>query len=76
MLAQLGTTTKSPGVQHQDPLDPAENWALDMVNEAADVMSGNDSRRGTIPPRADHGGHGCRLPEVCPLCARGKQVTE
>jgi superfamily I DNA/RNA helicase len=76
VLAQLGTTAKSPGVQHQEPLDPGENWALDMVKEAADVMSGHEFEARHDPAKSGFGGHGCRLPEVCPLCARGKQVTE
>lgn len=76
VLAQLGTTAKNPGVQHQDPLDPGENWALDMVKEAADVMSGHEFEARHDPAKSGFGGHGCRLPEVCPLCARGKQVTE
>ncbi len=76
VLAQLGTTTKSPGVQAQKPLDPAENWALAMVDDAARVMSGSTFEARHDPSKGGHGGHGCRLPEVCPLCARGKQVTE
>lgn len=76
VLAQLGTTAKSPGVQHQDPLDPGDNWALDMVKEAAGVMSGREFEARHDPSKGGFGGHGCRLPEVCPLCARGKQVTE
>lgn len=76
VLAQLGTTTKSPGIQAQPPLDPAGNWALDMVGEAALVMSGNTFEARHDPSKGGHGGHGCRLPEVCPLCLRGKQVTE
>lgn len=76
VLAQLGTTTKSPGIQAQAALDPAENWALEMVGEAARVMSGNTFEARHDPAKGGHGGHGCRLPEVCPLCARGKQVTE
>lgn len=76
VLAQLGTTTKSPGVQQQDPLDPQENWALDMVNDAAALMAGNSFEARHDPAKGSHGGHGCRLPEVCPLCIRGKQVTE
>lgn len=76
VLAQLGTTTKSPGVQAQAPLDPAENWALDMVGDAARVMSGSTFEARHDPSKGGHGGHGCRLPEVCPLCVRGKQVTE
>lgn len=76
VLAQLGTTTKSPGVQAQPALDPEENWALEMVNGAARVMSGSTFEARHDPAKGGHGGHGCRLPEVCPLCARGKQVTE
>ena len=76
VLAQLGTTTKSPGVQQQEPLDPQENWALDMVNDAAALMAGNIFEARHDPAKGSHGGHGCRLPEVCPLCIRGKQVTE
>ncbi|MDN4645829.1 ATP-dependent DNA helicase [Arthrobacter sp. PsM3] len=76
VLAQLGTTTKSPGIQAQTPLDPADNWALDMVGDAARVMSGNTFEARHDPSKGGHGGHGCRLPEVCPLCPRGKQVTE
>lgn len=76
VLAQLGTASKSPGVQHQDPLDPGDNWALDMVKRAAGVMSGREFEARHDPSKGGFGGHGCRLPEVCPLCARGKQVTE
>lgn len=76
VLAQLGTGTKSPGVQSQPPLDPDANWALEMVGEAARVMSGSTFEARHDPAKGGHGGHGCRLPEVCPLCARGKQVTE
>jgi superfamily I DNA/RNA helicase len=76
VLAQLGTNTKSPGVQQQDPLEAQDNWALDMVNNAAAVMSGNSFEARHDPAKSSHGGHGCRLPEVCPLCVRGKQVTE
>lgn len=76
VLAQLGTGTKSPGVQSQPPLDPAANWALDLVGDAARVMSGSTFEARHDPAKGGHGGHGCRLPEVCPLCGRGKQVTE
>lgn len=76
VLAQLGTTTKSPGVQQQEPLESRENWALDLVTDAATVMAGNSFEARHDPAKSSHGGHGCRLPEVCPLCVRGKQVTE
>ncbi len=76
VLAQLGTGTKNPGIQQQEPLDPQENWALDMVKEAATVMAGSEFLARHDPAKGSHGGHGCRLPEVCPLCIRGRQVTE
>lgn len=78
VLAQLGTSNKGPGIQVQEPLDSSDNnnWALDMVNEAARLMSGSVFEARHDPAKSGHGGHGCRLPEVCPLCLRGKQVTE
>ncbi len=76
VLAQLGTSNKSPGIQVQEPLDGTGNWALDMVDEAAQLMSGSHFEARHDPAKSGHGGHGCRLPEVCPLCPRGKQVTE
>ncbi|MFJ5954918.1 ATP-dependent helicase [Paenarthrobacter sp. NPDC092416] len=76
VLAQLGTKTKTPAVQQQDPLDAADNWAEELVNEAAALMAGSTFEARHDPTKAGHGGHGCRLPDVCPLCARGKQVTE
>ncbi|RDV09586.1 ATP-dependent helicase [Arthrobacter sp. RT-1] len=76
VLAQLGTGAKSPAIQQQDALDPQENWALDMVKDAAQVMGGSGFEARHDPAKGSHGGHGCKLPEVCPLCARGRQVTE
>ncbi|MET4539671.1 superfamily I DNA/RNA helicase [Arthrobacter bambusae] len=76
VLAHLGTKTKTPAVQQQDPLDPSVNWAEDLVNDAAALMAGASFEARHDPGKSGHGGHGCRLPDVCPLCARGKQVTE
>jgi hypothetical protein len=76
VLAQLGTGAKSPAIQQQDALDPQENWALDLVKDAAQVMGGSGFEARHDPAKGSHGGHGCKLPEVCPLCARGRQVTE
>ena len=76
VLAQLGTTAKSPGIQQQEPLEAADNWAMDLVKDASRVMSGSEFEARHDPSKAGFGGHGCRLREVCPLCARGKQVTE
>lgn len=76
ILAQLGTGAKNPGIQQQEALDPQDNWAMDMVKEAAAVMGGSEFMARHDPSKGSHGGHGCRLPEVCPLCVRGRQVTE
>lgn len=76
VLAQLGTKTKSPAVQQQAPLEPGDNWAEGLVNEAAVLMAGATFEARHDPGKGSHGGHGCRLPDICPLCARGKQVTE
>lgn len=76
VLAQLGTGAKGPAIQHQDALDAQDNWAMDMVKEAAAVMAGSTFEARHDPAKGGHGGHGCRLPEVCPLCIRGRQVTE
>jgi RecB family exonuclease len=76
VLAQLGTKTKTPVVQAQEPLDPGDNWAQDLVSEAAVLMAGASFEARHDPSKGSHGGHGCRLPDICPLCARGKQVTE
>lgn len=76
VLAQLGTKAKSPAVQQQGPLDGQDNWAAELVNQAAVLMAGAAFEARHDPAKGGHGGHGCRLPDVCPLCARGKQVTE
>ncbi|MDK1359581.1 ATP-dependent DNA helicase [Arthrobacter sp. zg-Y1219] len=75
-LVQLGTTSKSVAVQQQPPLDPEDTRARDMVREAAALMSDSTFETVHDPTRGSFGGHGCRLPEICPLCPEGKQVTE
>lgn len=75
-LVQLGTSSKGVAVQEQPPLGPDDTSALEMIQQAAALMS--DEKFDTVhdPARSGHGGHGCRLPEICPLCTEGKQVTE
>ena len=75
-LVQLGTTNKTVSVQQQPPLDPGDTSARDMVREAAELMSDSTFAAVHDPTRSGFGGHGCRLPEICPLCPEGKQVTE
>ena len=75
-LVQLGTTSKGVAVQQQPPLDPGDTRARDMVAGAAELMSDASFETVHDPTRSGFGGHGCRLPEICPLCPEGKQVTE
>lgn len=74
-LVQLGTTTKSPGEQAQEPVGD-EDWATPLVLTAARLMAGNEFHTRHDPSKAGRSGSGCRLPSVCPLCAEGRQVTE
>ncbi|WP_125609715.1 ATP-dependent helicase [Specibacter cremeus] len=72
-LVPLGDGTKSMKTQDQAPLG-TDTWAMEDVLLAAHVMSGAmfEARHDeTWTPRS-----GCPLPEVCPLCAAGKQITE
>ena len=75
-LVQLGTSNKGVTVQEQPPLDPNDTTARDMVRDAARLMSAAFFETVHDPGRSGFGGNGCRLPEICPLCAEGKQVTE
>ncbi|GAA1759637.1 ATP-dependent DNA helicase [Kocuria aegyptia] len=76
LLVQLGTRAKSPSVQQQDPLDPDATWARELITRAAELVAGerftarHDQAEGTF------NGHGCKLPQICPLCAEGRQVSE
>lgn len=75
-LVQLGTTSKGVSVQEQPPLGTEDKSALAMIEEAAALMSADTFDTVHDPARSGYGGHGCRLPEICPLCTEGKQVTE
>ncbi|WP_081737799.1 UrvD/REP family ATP-dependent DNA helicase, partial [Arthrobacter sp. H41] len=75
-LVHLGTKNKEASVQEQHPLDPSEDWARAMIQEAARLMSAASFETVHDPRRSGFGGSGCRLPEVCPLCAEGRQVTQ
>ncbi|NKX49419.1 ATP-dependent helicase [Arthrobacter deserti] len=75
-LVQLGKDLKSVKVQHQDGLAEGDGWAAGMIHEAAVLMSGSAFEARHDPRHAGHGSQGCRAPQICPLCAEGKQVTE
>ncbi|MBG0739496.1 ATP-dependent helicase [Paeniglutamicibacter antarcticus] len=74
-LAQLGDGTKALNVQEQDALSSQHDWATPLVRKAAGLMSG-----ATFEAIHDHGSAsmngGCPVPEICPLCSAGKQITE
>ena len=72
-LVQLGDSGKSVAVQQQPALDDS-GWAVELVERAATAMSGADFEARHEPGAGFAGG--CRLPEICPLCSRGRQVTE
>ena len=75
-LVQLGTTNKTHSVQEQPPVDPGEGWAEEMISQAANLMASAVFETIHDPLRAGFGGSGCRLPEICPLCTEGRQVTQ
>ncbi|WP_427018704.1 ATP-dependent helicase [Pseudarthrobacter sp. P1] len=74
-LAPLGDATKGMKTQDQKALDPGDSWALDLVMEAAELMSGAHFEARHDPGAGGFAG-GCAVPEICPLCTEGKQVTE
>ncbi|NJC22979.1 superfamily I DNA/RNA helicase/RecB family exonuclease [Arthrobacter pigmenti] len=75
-LVHLGTATKGPKVQEQPPLGSDDSWAHEMIEQAAGLMSAVEFDAIHDPKRSGYGPPACRLPEICPLCAEGRQVTE
>ena len=74
VLVQLGTSAKKYNAQEQPPLEEKSTWAAGLINRAAELISGT-----TVQARhASSAGFGiqCSLPEICPLCSRGRQVTQ
>ncbi|MFI7483337.1 ATP-dependent helicase [Kocuria sp. M1R5S2] len=76
LLVQLGTTTRSPSVQQQEPLDPGAEWARELITRAAELVAGDRFTARHDRSEGTFGGHGCKLPQICPLCAEGRQVSE
>ena len=76
LLVQLGTRAKSPSVQQQDPLDPDATWARDLITRAAELVAGERFTARHDQAEGAFNGHGCKLPQICPLCAEGRQVSE
>jgi superfamily I DNA/RNA helicase/RecB family exonuclease len=75
-LVQLGKDSKGVSVQEQPPVGPEDTWARTMIEDAAALMAAATFDTIHDPRRSGFGGSGCRLPEICPLCEEGKQVTQ
>ena len=60
-------------LQVQPALEDDDEWAVDLVQRAAELIAGAQVQ--TRHREGTHG-HGCRLPELCPICTRGRQVTQ
>ena len=60
-------------LQVQPALEDDDEWAVDLVQRAAELIAGAQVQ--TRHREGAHG-HGCRLPELCPICTRGRQVTQ
>lgn len=76
-LVQLGVSDVNDDskarLQVQPALDDNDEWAVDLVQRAAELIAGAQVQ--TRHREGTHG-HGCRLPELCPICTRGRQVTQ
>lgn len=74
-LVQLGASgvndESKTRLQVQPALTEHDSWAAELVQHAAELLAGSQ-----VQARHREGGYGCRLPEICPICTRGRQVTQ
>ena len=74
-LVQLGASgvndESKTRLQVQPALTEHDSWAAELVQHAAELIAGSQ-----VQARHREGGYGCRLPEICPICMRGRQVTQ
>lgn len=73
LLLQIGGTTKSYSEQEQAPLTAESTWAVELINQAAELIAGEH-----LQARHTAGGPfgiGCALPDICPICSRGRAIT-
>ena len=74
-LVQLGASgvndESKTRLQIQPALTEHDSWAAELVQHAAELIAGAQ-----VQARHREGGYGCRLPEICPICTRGRQVTQ
>lgn len=78
LLVQLGKDTVNVSTQLQDGLtEDGGARVRELVAAAADLVAGDRFLAShAAGSNTGHGGIGCSLPEICPLCAEGRQVTE
>lgn len=74
-LVHLGTSTKGYKLQSQDALDKGDSWAVELIRTCVELVA---HERFQARHNESSGGFGltCRLPEICPLCSSGRQVTQ
>ena len=71
-LGASGVNDESKTRLHVQPaLTEHDSWAAELVQHAAELIAGAQ-----VQARHREGGYGCRLPEICPICTRGRQVTQ
>ncbi len=75
-LVQIGKDTKKYGSQEQQALSRDAQWAVDLINRAAELISAKHLEARHDSSKSGSFGKSCRLPEICPLCTRGRQVTQ
>ncbi|MEG2425092.1 PD-(D/E)XK nuclease family protein, partial [Glutamicibacter sp.] len=73
-LVYVGTSTKGASVREQPSIGEGD-WARALIFEAASLMGNSEFITRHVSGAAGILGN-CTLPEICPLCAQGRQVTE
>ncbi|QRQ77498.1 ATP-dependent helicase [Glutamicibacter protophormiae] len=73
-LVYVGTSAKSPALRDQPALGE-DDWARTLILEAAELMGHTEFTTRHVAGSAGLLGS-CTLPEICPLCNEGRQVTE
>ncbi|MFJ2620558.1 ATP-dependent helicase [Glutamicibacter sp. NPDC087344] len=73
-LVYVGTSAKSPALRDQPALGE-DDWARKLILEAAELMGQTEFTTRHVAGSAGLMGS-CTLPEICPLCTEGRQVTE
>lgn len=74
-LVQLGTSNKGYRLQTQEPLTTDDSWAVELIQRCAELVA-HERFQARHHESSGGFGRGCRLPEICPLCSAGRQVTQ